>query len=61
MEVPKTLLYLFVHKPPYQTKVVCCNSVFWSVSLCMNYHTVVHVRVGLAQAHLNNDNLEVLH
>ena len=61
MEVAKSLLYLFVHKPPYQTKVMCCNSVFCCSSLCMNYHTVVHVRVGLAQAHLNNDILLLLH
>ena len=28
MEVPTSLLCLFVHEPLYQTVVVCCNSVF---------------------------------
>ena len=46
MEVSISLLCLFVHEPPYQTTVVCCNAVFCSGSLRMDHRTVFHVRVG---------------
>ena len=48
MEVSVSLLCLFVHEPPYQTTVVCCNAVFRRGSSCMDHRTVFHVRVGLA-------------
>ena len=54
MEVSVSLLCLFVHEPPYQTTVVCCNAVFRRSSLRMDHRTVFHIRVGLAQAHPNN-------
>ena len=50
MEVSISLLCLFVHEPPYQTTVVCCNAVFCRGSLRMDHHTIFHVRVGLVQA-----------
>ena len=55
MEVSVSLLCLFVHEPPYQTTVVCCNAVFHCGSWRMHHRTVLHVRVGLAQARPNND------
>ena len=54
MEVSVSLSCLFVHEPPYQTTVVCCNAVFRRGSSRMDHHTVFHVRVGLAQARPNN-------
>ena len=53
MEVSVSLSCLFVHKPPYQTTVVCCNADFRHGSSCMDHRTVFHVRVGLAQARPN--------
>ena len=50
MEVSVSLSCLFVHEPPYQTTVVCCNAVFRRGSLRMDHRTVFHIRVGLAQA-----------
>ena len=50
MEVSVSLSCLFVHEPPYQTTVVCCNAIFRRGSSRMNHRTVFHVRVGLAQA-----------
>ena len=53
MEVSVSLSCLFVHEPPYQTTVVCCNAVFRCGSLRMDHHTIFHVRMGLAQARPN--------
>ena len=53
MEVSVSLSCLFVHEPPYQTTVVCCNTVFHCGSLHMDHRTIFHLRVGLAQAHPN--------
>ena len=53
MEVSVSLSCLFVHEPPYQTTVVCCNAVFRRGSSRMDHRTVFHVRVGLAQARPN--------
>ena len=53
MEVSISLSCLFVHEPPYQTTVVCCNAVFHRGSSRMDHRTVLHVRVGLAQARPN--------
>ena len=39
---------VFVHEPPYQTTVMCCNPVFRFGSSRMDHHTSFHVRVGLA-------------
>ena len=46
MEVSVSVSCLFVHEPPYQTIVVCCNPIFRRNSL----HTAFHVRVGFTQA-----------
>ena len=54
MEVSVSLSCLFVHEPPYQTTVMCCNPVFRRGSSRMDHRTVFHVRVGLAQARPNN-------
>ena len=53
MEVSVSLSCLFVHEPPYQTTVVCCNAIFRRGSSRMEHRTVFHVRVGLAQARPN--------
>ena len=53
MEVSVSLSCLFVHEPPYQTTVVCCNAVFRRGSSRMDHRTVFHVRAGLAQARPN--------
>ena len=50
MKASVSLLCLFVHEPPYQTAVACCNSVFRSGSSCTDHRTVFYIRVGLAQA-----------
>ena len=47
MEVSVSLSCLFVHAPPYQTIVVCCNPVFRHGSLHTDQDVVLHVRVGL--------------
>ena len=54
MEVSVSLSCLFVHEPPYQTTVVCCNAVFRRCSSRMDHRTFsTPVRVGLAQARPN--------
>ena len=37
-----------------KTTVVCCNPVFRRSSSRMDHRTAFHIRVGLAQARLNN-------
>ena len=39
MEVSVSLSCLFVHEPPYQTTVVCCNAVFRRGSSRMDHRT----------------------
>ena len=53
LEVSVMLSYLFVHEPLHQTTVVCCNSVFAVISLCIDHHSIFHIAVELAQAHPN--------
>ena len=53
MEVSISLSCLFVYEPPYQTVVVCCNSIFHRSSSHIDHRTVFYVRVGLAQARPN--------
>ena len=53
MEVSVSLSCFFVHEPPYQTTVMCCNAVFRRGSLRMDHRTIFHIRVGLAQARPN--------
>ena len=54
LEVSISLSCLFVHEPPYQTVVVCCNLVFAVVfSAWMTIPFCTHIGVGLAQAHPN--------
>ena len=43
MEVSASLSCLFVHEPPYQTTVVCCNPVFHRGSLDMDHHITFNV------------------
>ena len=40
MELSVSLSCLFVHEPPCQTTVVCCNPVFHHDYLCMDHPTV---------------------
>ena len=40
MEISVSLSCLFVHEPPYQTTVVCCNPVFHRGRSCMDHPTV---------------------
>ena len=40
MEISVGLSCLFVHEPPYQTTVVCCNPVFQRGYSCMDRPTV---------------------
>ena len=40
MKISVSLLCLFVHEPPYQTTVVCCNPAFRCGYLCMDHPTV---------------------
>ena len=47
-------LCLLVHEPPYQTTVVCYNSVFLLWFFCIDHHTILHIRVWLAQAYPNS-------
>ena len=54
MEVSVSLLCLFVHEPPCQTTVVCCNPIFRCGSSHMDHQTSFHIRVGLTQARPNN-------
>ena len=49
---------LFIHEPPYQTTVVCLNSVFCHGSLHMAHHAILYIRVGLTQA---NSKLSLTH
>ena len=54
MEGSVSLSCLFVHEPPYQTVVVCCNPVFLHSSSHMDHRTIFYVRVGPARAHPNH-------
>ena len=59
MEISVSLSCLLVHELPYQTAVVCCNSVFCSGSLHMDHCTISYSRVGLAQAHPNYEHMHL--
>ena len=59
MEISVSLSCLLVHELPYQTAVVCCNSVFCSGSSHMDHCTISYSRVGLAQAHPNYEHMHL--
>ena len=55
MEVSVSLLCLFLHEPPYQTIVVCCNLIFAVVLYTwITVATIFYITVELTQAHPNN-------
>ena len=52
VEIFISLSCLFVHEPLYQTRVASVLQFrFCYSSLCMDHLAILHVRVGLTQAH----------
>ena len=54
MDIVVSLFYLFVHEPPYQVTVLCCNPAFSHKFMYMDHNIAFHIRMGFTQNCLDN-------